>query len=184
MVTLSWGGDLNITLQEQDRHYRGATSAEIRLAEVLQTYTHAADLQDCWDGRTGYTWRRGRKMSKLDRVYTRLEGYELKDTSTNWSYTQSDHACVKVTLVHREHKFHRNEHIKLDDKVVTDKDNLLVLREYLIAQLDSACNMAPHMRLEFAKMTIRTKALEIMAKLRKKENEKLAECNTEIKNTI
>jgi hypothetical protein len=174
------GGDLNITLQEQDRHCRGATSAELRLAEEFKNYIHAADLEDCFAGRTGYTWRKGHKMSKLDRVYTRLEGYEIRDTSTNWSYTQSDHACVLVKLEHRHQKYHRNEHVKLDDKVVTDKDTLLVLREYLITQLDSAGTMAPHMLLEFAKMTIRTKALEIMAKQRKKENEKLAELNTEI----
>jgi hypothetical protein len=174
------GGDFNVTLHEQDRHCRGATPAELRLAENLKTYVHATELKDCWEGRKGYTWRKGRKMSKLDRVFTRLENYELTDTNTSWSFTQSDHACVNVMFKHTHHKFSTNDHVKLDDKVVTVKSTLLELREYLIAQLSTAGDMAPHMLLEFAKMTIRTKALEIMAKQRKKENEKLAELNNEI----
>jgi endonuclease/exonuclease/phosphatase family metal-dependent hydrolase len=124
------GGDFNVTIYEQDRHCRGATPAELRLAETLKACTHAADLKDCWEGRTGYTWCKGRKMSKLDRIYTRLEGYEISDTSTNWSFTQSDHACVKATFKHIHHKFNRNDHVKLDDKVVTTKSTLLELREY------------------------------------------------------
>jgi hypothetical protein len=174
------GGDFNVTLSEQDRHCRGATPAELRLADSLIQYIQAADLYDCWEGCSGYTWQKGRKMSKLDRVLTRLHCYKKIDTSTNWSYTQSDHACVKVVFQHTHLKFSRNEHVKLEDRVVTNRDTLLELREYLIAQLNTASHMAPHMLLEFAKMTIRTKALEIMAKQCKKENEKLLELNDDI----
>jgi len=174
------GGDFNVTLYEQDRHCRGATIAERRLADLVINYTKATDLHDCWEGYSGFTWQKGRKMSKLDRVYTRLDGYTKVDVTTNWSYTQSDHACVSVKLQHMHQKVSRNEHVKLDDKVVNTKETLSELREYLLAQLDTACLMAPHMLLEFAKMTVRTKALEIMARLKKKENEKLIELNNEI----
>ncbi|MFN9940641.1 MAG: hypothetical protein ACK56I_14305, partial [bacterium] len=40
--------------------------------------------------------------------------------------------------------------------------------------------MATHMMIEFAKMTIRTKALEILKKQRQKDNELLVELNNEI----
>ena len=43
-----------------------------------------------------------------------------------------------------------------------------------------AINMNPHMKLEFANMTIRTKAIEIGMKLRKKENNELRDLNDQI----
>jgi len=43
-----------------------------------------------------------------------------------------------------------------------------------------ATDMNPHMKLEFAKMTIRTKAIEISMRLRKKENNKLRDLNDQI----
>ena len=40
--------------------------------------------------------------------------------------------------------------------------------------------MNPHMKLEFAKMTIRTKAIEISMRLRKKYNNELRDLNDQI----
>jgi hypothetical protein len=40
--------------------------------------------------------------------------------------------------------------------------------------------MNPHMKLEFAKMTIRTKAIEISIRLRKKYNNELRDLNDQI----
>jgi hypothetical protein len=43
-----------------------------------------------------------------------------------------------------------------------------------------AANMNPHMKLEFAKMAIRTKAIEISLRLRMKENSELRDLNDQI----
>ena len=43
-----------------------------------------------------------------------------------------------------------------------------------------ATDMNPHMKLEFAKMTISTKAIEISTRLRKKENNELRDLNDQI----
>jgi len=43
-----------------------------------------------------------------------------------------------------------------------------------------AANMNPHMKLDFAKMTIRTKAIEISLRLRMKENSELRDLNDQI----
>jgi hypothetical protein len=42
-------------------------------------------------------------------------------------------------------------------------------------------DMNPHMKLEFAKITIRTKAIEISMRLRKKENNELRDLNDQIR---
>jgi hypothetical protein len=46
--------------------------------------------------------------------------------------------------------------------------------------MTQTANMNPHMKLEFAKMTIRTKAIEINMRLRKKENTELRDLNDQI----
>ena len=46
--------------------------------------------------------------------------------------------------------------------------------------MTQTANMSPHMKLEFAKMTIRTKAIEINMRLRKKENTELRDLNDQI----
>ncbi len=43
-----------------------------------------------------------------------------------------------------------------------------------------AVNMNPHMKLEFAKMTIRTKAIEISMRMRRNENNELRDLNDQI----
>jgi hypothetical protein len=46
--------------------------------------------------------------------------------------------------------------------------------------MTQATDMNPHIKLEFAKMTIRTKAIEISMRFRKKENNELRDLNDQI----
>jgi hypothetical protein len=93
---------------------------------------------------------------------------------------KSDHAAVILTLEHRDKINTKNEHIKLDNTIVTNTELLNELRQYLEEQMIQAINMNPHMKLEFANMTIRTKAIEIGMRLRKKENNELRDLNDQI----
>ena len=47
--------------------------------------------------------------------------------------------------------------------------------------MTQAADMNPHMKLEFAKMTVRTKGIEISMRLRKKENNELRDLNDQIR---
>jgi hypothetical protein len=47
--------------------------------------------------------------------------------------------------------------------------------------MTQAADMNPHMKLEFAKMTVRTKGIEISMSLRKKENNELRDLNDQIR---
>jgi hypothetical protein len=69
------GGDFNTTLGPGERHNRSVTAAETRVADMLKEYTLNQNLNDCWDGNAGYTWRKGKSMSRLDRIYTRTPDY-------------------------------------------------------------------------------------------------------------
>ncbi len=115
-------------------------------------------------------------MSKIKQA-----GQDIYKTSTilkkkldiNWTVTKSDHAAVILNLEHRDKINTKTEHIKLDNTIVTNTELLQEFKQYLEEQMTQTANMNPHMKLEFAKMTIRTKAIEINMTLRKKENTQL-----------
>jgi len=173
-------GDLNTTLGPNERHARGVTQAELRVADIITSYTTDQNLKDCWQGRTGFTWRRGRSMSRLDRIFYRLPNYDICKFKVTWTLINSDHAGLILTLDHKTSTYQRNEHVKLDNKVVLDQHTLQELTDYVKEQLDTAHWMAPQMKLDFAKMSVRTKAIEIMARTKREENMQLREINSEI----
>jgi hypothetical protein len=144
---------------------------------LVQDYATDLELEDAWQGKQGYTWCKGKAMSKIDRIYTKLNNYCVLTTKVDWTVVKSYHAAVIVQCQHLTRMLIRNEHVKLDNGVVT---TLNELQMYLLIQLASATFMDPHMKLELPKMTVSTKALEIMHKTRQKVNCELKELNDNI----
>jgi hypothetical protein len=151
-----------------------------RIAENIKIKINENDLADAWAGHIGYTWRRGKTQSRLDKIYTRISQYTNKKMETNWTLTKSDHAAVILTLEHKEKINTKSEHNKLDNTIATNTELLNELKQYLEEEMIQAININPHMRLEFAKMTIRTKAIEISIRLRKEENNELRDLKDQI----
>jgi hypothetical protein len=174
------GGDFNTTLNINDRHNRGVTAAEMRIANLIEDGTAEHNLTDAWGNTEGYTWRRGQIMSKLDRIYYRLDRYTLRSNIVDWTITTSDHAAVIATFEHQTQIKHKNEHVKLDNDIIKNPIFLNEIREYVIEQLEDATHMNPHLKLEFFKMTVRTITLAIMKRERQREATVLAEINEDI----
>jgi hypothetical protein len=86
------------------------------------------DLANAWARHNGYTWKRGKTQSRLDRIYTRLQQYSNRKLETDWTLTKSDHAAVILTIEHRDKFTTKNEHTKLDNTIVTNKDLLNELK--------------------------------------------------------
>jgi hypothetical protein len=128
----------------------------------------------------------GKILSRLDRILTRLGNYDFVDLKTDRSLINSDHAAVIVALKHKTRATNKNEHVKLDNDVGKKKETLDELRAYLQTQLaeEYAQTLNPYVKLELAKMTIRTKAIDITANSRKKVTAELKDINKDIiKNT-
>jgi hypothetical protein len=176
------GGDFNVTLDESDRLNRGATPGELELARYIKESANNFNLEDVWHLRSGFTWRKRKQMSKLDRIFTRLSNYDLSNLNTEWTFTTSDHAAVITEFVHKVKTKHRSAHTKLENDIVKNVDFLNELRQYVVSQLNdpNVGNFNPHAKLEFAKVCIRTKALEIIARERRKESTILRELNADI----
>ena len=176
------GGDMNVTLRPNDRHCRGVTNAELILAEEIMEYQQALSLEDSWQGKSGYTWQKGQTMSKLDRIFYRIGNFKLKSNTVDWTLAKTDHAAVIAKFEHTQNVIHKSTQVKLDNDILKDIAKLNELKEYVVDQLNDpqVTTFNPHAKLEFAKMSIRTKALDIMARCRKQKNERLNEINKEI----
>ncbi len=124
------GGDINTTLGDSDRHNRGVTAAELRIADLILNKVDELNLNDSWSNSNGFTWSRGQVMSKLDRIFFRINNYRLKSNVTDWTVTSSDHAAVIVTLEHCEITKHKNDHVKLDNEIIKNPIFLNEIREY------------------------------------------------------
>jgi len=155
------GGDFNVTLNESDRHNRGATPGELALAGFIKDSTFNLNLEDVWQSRSGYTWRKGKIMSKLDRIYTRLTSYTINALEVDWTFTTSDHAAVITEFIHTHKIKHKSAHVKLDNDIVRNSDTLHELKQYVRMQLEdpNVATFDPHTKLEFTKVCIRTKIL-------------------------
>jgi len=139
-------------------------------------------LNDAWRGNSEMTWRRNNAMSCLDRIFTRLRNYKQTGITTNWALCDSDHVLVHAMYISGAKELKGPKLCRLDPSVVLDNNNLAILRNYLIEQLASLNeNADPHLKLEFAKMTIRTKALELGKKMQNAEMMNLQISNDDIK---
>ncbi len=110
----------------------------------------------------------------------------MKRIYTDWTFIKTDHAAVVAQFEHEQKMISKSSHIKLCNDILKDPVNLNELRHHLITQLSDPqlSSFNPHAKLEFAKMTIRSKALDIMAQRRKQQNTILVELNKDIyKNT-
>jgi exonuclease III len=174
-------GDFNVTFNDSDRLNRQTTTGEKNVANRLELELNRKGLYDSWQGFEGFTWKRGTSMSKLDRIYYKINGHTHINTKTNWSICSSDHCAVQA-IFRDTSKINKGLRIvRLDPWVVRDKSKLEELRGYLTQQLSQlSSNADPHTKLEFAKMTIRTKGLELGTKLLRAEEIKLKEINDDI----
>ena len=149
-------GDFNITLTDSESLRRQRTESKKRIAKNINIKINENDLADAWAGHIGYTWKRGKTQSRLDKIYTRISQYTNKKLETNWMLTKSDNAAVILALEHKEKINTKSEHIKLGNTIATNTELLNELKQYLEEKMIQAIDMNPHMKLEFAKMTIRT----------------------------
>jgi len=175
------GGDFNITMNDSDRFNRQTCAGERNIASNLSSELNRLGLMDCWEGKEGMTWRRGNSMSKLDRIYVNLTDYILADINTDWTLCESDHAAVLTRFRKIDRRVRGPKPCRLNNDVITNKDSLAELRSYICEQLQTIDpETDPHMLLEFAKMTICTKALQLGKRQIKEEENQLQFINNDI----
>ena len=162
------GGDLNVVFGAKEVLNRAISAGEARVAESVKNILNELSLTDGWTevSNPSFTWGTNRNgsqaFSTLDRIcYTKSE-LDLLTKQADWAMTVSDHAAVTARFNNTNKKGYKSNQMfipRLDSRLLDDKSGSdLLLQNFteLLAQMDMDWN--PHVRLEFAKVCIRSAA--------------------------
>ena len=166
-------GDFNLILKEIEGKNRNFSAQEKRIAAYLSANIGTLGLQDIWELRTEYTWRRPNtdSMSTIDRILVSKESFKVNMIKTDWSLSMSDHAAVIIDVKTENLISKRKLNIpRLDATILNNeesKNNIFNNVQHLMEQIPTHWN--PHQILEFCKMSIRTVAEQEQARVKKNE---------------
>ncbi len=172
-------GDLNLPLEAE---YNKSGPESLR-AKQLKEFFDGLGLKDCWksdDKRITFKT----SQSRLDRILYRIEGEFETKLETDWTFTASDHCLLHLDLKKVKLTFSRRI-VSLPTYILENKDNV----EYIKRGLEEFLIMCGEqwsaaMKLEFAKMGLRTVVGECIKEYNKKVNGELADIQKEINRRV
>ena len=161
-------GDFNCVLKPQDSQQRTWSSKEQRLADHILTNIESQDLYDSVlrsQNGNNFTWNRGNTFSKIDHVFVSKDILEATvKYSTLWDLIKSDHAAIQITINFNSNCSRGRSYPKLSLLDLKGDDTVRIIREEIKKAIEeSPPHWNPHMRLDYVKLVIRTKILEIRA---------------------
>jgi exonuclease III len=176
-------GDYNACLNLNDSLNRNRSNSKKCLAETIKNNNKITNLEDSYramhkDG--GYTWRRRNCYSRLDYICisSNLLG-ALERAEQDWSFENSDHAAVKITL--KINTLTRGPGIpRVNTKILEDPKMLKQIEDeinIMMNQTDQSWN--PHSKLEFFKVAVRSVLSSKVSETRKNLNSKIEELEEE-----
>ena len=170
-------GDFNRAFASHEMKNRMYSSQEQRVSAVVKGLVESANLKDIWDSHKGYTWRRANTdcFSTIDRILYQTSKFHLMGVKENWSLSSSDHAAVECcfNLEGQEAKS-RSKIPRIDPSLAKSPEIGATLYREVTEMLGTMPDgWDPHMKLEFAKVCIRTVAEKLQAE--RKRREKLEE---------
>ena len=169
-------GDLNCVLYSHDAQSRLWPLKERQLADTIISIAEERGLANSVlksPHGNNFTWNRGQSFSKIDAVFVcaSLLDFIIK-YDTIWDFVKSDHAAIWVELNFVQAKLKGRSYPKLyssDLKLPGAHTEIKSEIEQAIKEFPSHWN--PHQKLDFIKVVIRTKVLEIRSKNRLNQNE-------------
>ena len=168
-------GDFNCVLNSQDSQQRTWTAKEQRLADHILAGIENQEMYDSAlrsQNGNNFTWNRGNTFSKIDHIFVT---HDLLLATTNystvWDFVKSDHAAIQISInLNPENKRGRSypklslTDLKGDGTVKEIKEEICRAIEEFPPQWN------PHLKLDYVKMVIRTKILEVRAVNNKKDS--------------
>ena len=162
-------GDLNCVLKERDMQNRSWTRKEMDLAETIISKMEQFGLYDSVlrsNQGNNFTWCRDKTFSKIDHIFV-CENIlkSIGNYDTIWDLVKSDHAAIKLNLKFDLEVKRGKSYPKLNAADISSKSNKDELRKEISNSInDFPSHWNPHQKLDYVKMTIRTKTLELRFK--------------------
>ena len=181
-------GDFNLNLKPSEVKNRLFTAQERRIASIVRDLLNVSEMKDIWEEQHSFTWRRPNTdcFSTIDRIVFSPRALKLVSASPNWSLSFSDHAAVEASFEWNGVPAPRRIKIpRLDPSLAKTNETRMSL-ENGFREMISTMPMEwdPHMKLEFAKMAIRTVAERVQAERKRKEKVEEESVNEELDNAI
>ena len=168
-------GDFNAVLdQNEGSSNRMQSTAEKDLVHYIKGEFSQRDLEEP-SGFKGHTWRRGTCTSKLDYIFvSRSLLYKVATTATQWYLFGSnfDHAAISAQFMASPNTTTGRGFPKIFKSDIANEVDQQWLREQLLqCENQFLPHWTPHMKLDFIKTMLRSKALELRA-MRRANDEK------------
>ena len=166
-------GDFNLVLTESEVKNRMYTSQERRIASLVKNLLSTSDMQDVWFQDPRFTWRRPGTdvFSTIDRISFTNSALSLVNVEVNWSLGFSDHAAVEAVFKDCViEKKARSRITRLDPHLAKVEWSRLKIEsdfEEMFSQTPS--HWDPHMKLDYAKLCLRTVVEQVQAERKRKE---------------
>ena len=166
-------GDFNLILKRNESKNRLFTAQERRVSDYLCNCAKAYCMSDLWETNPQFTWNRANSdsFSAIDRILFSNGSITPTSTKVNWALSMSDHGAIEASFSYNATSNSTKSKItRLDPTLLRDPETLLLiegeLRELLL-QTNPEWN--PHLKLEFAKMSLRTVVEKVQAERKRRD---------------
>ena len=175
LISSVTAGDFNCVLNPQDSQQRTWGSKEQRLAEHILTNIENQDMYDSTlrsQNGNNFTWNRGNTFSKIDHVFVSRDLLEpTTKYTTVWDLIKSDHAAIQLSINLNNTCNRGRSYPKLSLIDLKGEDTVRIIKEEITKAIDEfPPYWTPHLKLDYVKLVIRTKILEIRAANKRDRN--------------
>ena len=177
-------GDFNLIFKSTECKNRAYGRSEGQVAAAVKRMIGTANLVDLWADNPRYTWRRPNSeiFSSIDRALFNANLVEVEFLNVNWSLGFSDHAAIEIGFkkLAKESK-QRSKIPRLDPSLIKDA----AIRQKIIDEVNEMyskhlSSWNPHLKLEYAKVCIRTVVEKFQADRKRQEKSEEDFLNYEI----
>ncbi|MCE2674445.1 MAG: hypothetical protein LW635_12790, partial [Microcystis sp. 53598_E5] len=167
-------GDFNLVLGQGDSVNRNSNNAERRSRKFILEQNSLLNLCDSYrinNPAGGFTWSRGKCMSRLDLILLQKNMIEMGvESKLNWGFDISDHAMLETTFSLKCIQFKGKGLYRVNTKILDNEYAVEEARNELNFQLTSMPDQwDSHKKLDYVKMTIRSVMSLISGKQAKRE---------------
>ena len=181
-------GDFNLVFTTTETKNRNYSAQEKRVAKFVKDKMSELNLADSWEGHEAFSWRRPNTntFSLIDRILYSRQTIDLTEIKDNWSYSFSDHAAVMAKLKLKNKKtLLRSKITRLDPSLVKSAHYRPLIEQGFNSLIETMpVDWNPHLKLEFAKMSIRTVVEKIQASRKREESSEEENLNEELDTAI
>ena len=181
-------GDFNVTFSHNESKNRFYSMQEQRVAMAVKDLMNEASMSDIWEQGNSFTWRRANSdtFSTIDRILFNKESLKVCTKRTNWALSFSDHAAVEASFELNANKPKTRTRIRrLDATLIKLPDCKEAIEKGYHEMMDKMPdNWNPHLKLEYAKMCLRTVVEKVQAERKRFETNEEESINEELNNAV